>query len=87
LDHYQRKQKNSAGSSSEGLVVNGYQDCGRKKEKYDKSARGKSKSKSKTVKCYKYQKKWDIKRDCPEGNKRKAESSTSIKLVADLISQ
>ena len=87
MDHYQRKQKNSAGSSGDGLVVKSYQDCGRKKEKYDKSVRGKSKSKSKTIKCYKYQKKWDIKRDYPEGNKRKAESSTSIKPVADLISQ
>jgi hypothetical protein len=57
LDHYQQKQKNLAESSGDGLVVKGYQDCGRKKDRNDKSARGRSKSKSKTVKCYKCQKK------------------------------
>ena len=57
LDHNQRKHKNSAESSGEGLVVKGYQDHGRKKDKDDKSVRGRSKSKTKTVKCYKCQKK------------------------------
>ena len=33
LDHYQRKHKNSVESSGEGLVVKGYQDRGRKKNK------------------------------------------------------
>ena len=83
LDHYQQKHKNSVESSSEGLVVKGYQDRGRKKDKDDKSAKGKSKSKSKTVKCYKCQKKGHIKRDCPEWNKEKEESSTSANIVAD----
>ena len=83
LDHYQRKHKDSAESSGEGLVVKGYQDCGRKKDKDDKSARGRSKSKSKTVKCYKCQKKGHIKRDCPEWNKGKEESSTAVNIVAD----
>uniref|UniRef100_A0A2N9H6T1 Integrase catalytic domain-containing protein n=1 Tax=Fagus sylvatica TaxID=28930 RepID=A0A2N9H6T1_FAGSY len=49
LDHYQRKHKDSVESSGEGLVVKGYQDRGRKKDKDDKSAKGRSKSKSKTV--------------------------------------
>uniref|UniRef100_A0A2N9G1G5 CCHC-type domain-containing protein n=1 Tax=Fagus sylvatica TaxID=28930 RepID=A0A2N9G1G5_FAGSY len=66
-----------------GLVVKGYQDRGRKKDKDDKSARGRSKSKSKTVKCYKCQKKGHMKRDCPEWNKGKEESSTSVNVVAD----
>jgi hypothetical protein len=57
LDHYQRKQKNSAENSGDGLVVKGYPDRGKKKDRNEKSARGRSKSKSKTVKCYKCQKK------------------------------
>jgi hypothetical protein len=61
LGHYQRKHKNSA----EGLAVKGYQDRGRKNDKDDKFARGRSKSKSKTIKCYKCQKNGHIKRDCP----------------------
>jgi hypothetical protein len=61
LNHYQRKHKDSAKSSSEGLVVKGYQNRGRKKDKDDKSGRGRSKSKSKTVKCYKCQKKGHMK--------------------------
>ncbi len=56
LDHYQWKQKNSAESSGDGLIVKGYQDRGRKKDRNEKSARGRSKSKSKIVKCYKCQK-------------------------------
>uniref|UniRef100_A0A2N9G795 CCHC-type domain-containing protein n=1 Tax=Fagus sylvatica TaxID=28930 RepID=A0A2N9G795_FAGSY len=83
LDHYQRKHKDSAESSGEGLVVKGYQDRGRKKDKDDKSARGRSKSKSKTVKCFKCQKKGHMKRECPEWNKGKEESSTSVNVVAD----
>jgi hypothetical protein len=42
LDHYQRKHKNSVESFGEGLVVKGYQDRGRKKNKDDKSARRRS---------------------------------------------
>jgi hypothetical protein len=57
LDHYQRKRKNLAESSGDGLVVKGYQDHGRKRDRNDKSTRGRSKSKSKTVKCYKCKKK------------------------------
>uniref|UniRef100_A0A2N9EER7 CCHC-type domain-containing protein n=1 Tax=Fagus sylvatica TaxID=28930 RepID=A0A2N9EER7_FAGSY len=83
LDHYQRKHKDSAESSGEGLVVKGYQDRGRKKDKDDKSARGRSKSKSKAVKCFKCQKKGHMKRECPEWNKGKEESSTSVNVVAD----
>jgi hypothetical protein len=83
LDHYQRKHKDSAESSGEGLIVKGYQDRGRKKDKDDKSARGRSKSKSKTVKCYKCQKNGHMKRDCPEWNKGKEESFTSVNVVAD----
>jgi hypothetical protein len=83
LDHYQRKHKDSAESSGEGLVVKGYQDRGRKKDKDDKSARGRSKSKSKAVKCFKCQKKGHMKRDYPEWNKGKEESSTSVNVVAD----
>ena len=65
LDHYQRKHKDSAESSGEGLVIKGYQDRGRKKDKDDKCARGRSKFKSTTIKCYKCQKNGHIKRDCP----------------------
>uniref|UniRef100_A0A2N9FEH3 CCHC-type domain-containing protein n=1 Tax=Fagus sylvatica TaxID=28930 RepID=A0A2N9FEH3_FAGSY len=83
LDHYQWKYKDSAESSGEGLVVKGYQDRGRKKDKDDKSARGRSKSKNKTIKCFKCQKKGHMKRECPEWNKGKEESSTSVNVVAD----
>jgi hypothetical protein len=83
LDHYQRKHKDSAESFGEGLVVKGYQDRGRKKDKDDKSARRRSKSKSKAVKCFKCQKKGHMKRDCPEWNKGKEESSTFVNVVAD----
>uniref|UniRef100_A0A2N9J0X3 CCHC-type domain-containing protein n=1 Tax=Fagus sylvatica TaxID=28930 RepID=A0A2N9J0X3_FAGSY len=69
-----------------GLVVKSYQDRGRKKDKDDKSTKGRSKSKSKTIKCYKCQKKGHMKRDCPEWNKGKEESSTSVNVVADLES-
>uniref|UniRef100_A0A2N9EPJ3 CCHC-type domain-containing protein n=1 Tax=Fagus sylvatica TaxID=28930 RepID=A0A2N9EPJ3_FAGSY len=72
-----------AESSGEGLVVKGYQDRGRKKDKDDKSARGRSKSKNKTIKCFKCQKKGHMKRECPEWNKGKEESSTSVNVVAD----
>ena len=85
LDHYQR-HKDSAKSSGEGLVVKGYQDRGRKKDKDDKFARGRSKSKSKTIKCYKCQKKGHIKRDCLKWNKGIEESSTAVNVVADLES-
>jgi WD40 repeat protein len=83
LDHYQRKYKDSAESSGEGLVVKGYRDHGRNKDKDEKPARGRSKSMSKTVKCYKCQKKGHIKRDCPEWNKRKEESFTSVNVEVD----
>jgi hypothetical protein len=83
LDYYQQKHKDSAESSGEGLVVKGYQDHGRKKDNDDKSARGRSESKSKAVKCYKCQKKGHIKRDCQEWNKGEEESSTSVNIVAD----
>ena len=83
MDHYQQKHKNSAESSGEGVVVKGYQDRGRKKYNDEKSTRGRSKSKSKTVKCYKCQNNGHIKRDCLEWNKRKEESSTSVNVVAD----
>uniref|UniRef100_A0A2N9FA25 Integrase catalytic domain-containing protein n=1 Tax=Fagus sylvatica TaxID=28930 RepID=A0A2N9FA25_FAGSY len=83
LDHYQRKHKDSAESSGEGLVVKGYQDRERKKDKDNKSARGRSKSKNKTIKCFKCQKKGHMKRKCPEWNKGKEESSTSVNVVAD----
>ena len=53
LDHSEWKQKNSAESSGDELVVKSYQDRGRKIDRNDKSAKGRSKSKSKTVKCYK----------------------------------
>ena len=82
LDHYQRKQKNSAESSGDELVVKGYQDRGRKKEGNDKFAKGRSKSKSKTVKCYKCQKKGHFKQDCLEWKKEKEESSKSVNIVA-----
>ena len=79
LDYYQWKHKDSVESSGKGLVVKGYQDCGRKKEKDDKFPRGRSKPKSKTVKCFKCQKKGHMKRECPEWNKGKEESSTDRK--------
>ena len=62
LDHYQQKQ-NSGGSSGEGLMVKGSQERGRKKERNHSSTRGhsSSKSKSKTMKCYKCQKKGHFK--------------------------
>ena len=53
LDHSEWKQKNSAESSGDELVVKSYQDRGRKIDRNDKSAKERSKSKSKTVKCYK----------------------------------
>ena len=58
MDHYHWKQ-NLGESSSEGLMVKGNQDRGRKKDKDNSFARGhsRSKSKSKIVKCYKFQKK------------------------------
>uniref|UniRef100_A0A2N9HKJ8 CCHC-type domain-containing protein n=1 Tax=Fagus sylvatica TaxID=28930 RepID=A0A2N9HKJ8_FAGSY len=83
LDHYQRKHKDSTESSGEGLVVKGYQDRGRKKGKDKKSARGRSKSKNKTAKCYKCQKKGHIKRDCPKWNKGKEKSFTSANVLVD----
>ena len=67
LDRYQRKQMNLAESSGEGLVVKGYRDHGRNKDKDEKLARGRFKSMNKTVKCYKCQKKGHIKRDCQNG--------------------
>lgn len=72
LDHYKRKQ-NSSESSGEGLMVEGIQDRGRKKDRDHNSTRGHSgsKSKSKIVKCYKCQKKWHIKRDCPKQKRAK----------------
>ena len=87
LDHYQRKQ-NLGESSSEGLMVKGNQERGRKKDRNHNFARGHSKSKSKikTVKCYKCQKKGHIKRDCPEWkrgkDKDKEGSSRSTNIVA-----
>uniref|UniRef100_A0A2N9GSE2 CCHC-type domain-containing protein n=1 Tax=Fagus sylvatica TaxID=28930 RepID=A0A2N9GSE2_FAGSY len=54
-----------------------------RKTRNDKSARGRSKSKSKAVKCFKCQKKGHMKRECPEWNKGKEESSTSVNVVAD----
>ena len=83
MDHYQWKHKNSAKSSGKGLVVKGYQDRGRKKDKDDKFASGRSKSKSKTIQCYKCQKNGHIKRDCPKWNKGKEKSSASVNVVAD----
>uniref|UniRef100_A0A2N9G0R0 CCHC-type domain-containing protein n=1 Tax=Fagus sylvatica TaxID=28930 RepID=A0A2N9G0R0_FAGSY len=74
--------KNSAKSSGDGLVVKGYQDRRRKKDKNDKSVRGRSKSKSKTVKCYKCQKNRHFKRDCPKWKKKKEESSKFVNVVA-----
>ena len=70
LDYYQRKQNLG---ESEGFMVKGNQDCGRKKDRDHNSARGHSRSKfkSKTVKCYKCQKKGHIKRDCPEWKRGK----------------
>uniref|UniRef100_A0A2N9HW24 Integrase catalytic domain-containing protein n=1 Tax=Fagus sylvatica TaxID=28930 RepID=A0A2N9HW24_FAGSY len=76
-------EKNSSESFGEGLVVKGYQDRGRKKNKDEKSTRRRSKSKSKTLKCYKCQKKGHIKRDYPDWNKGKEESFTSANVVAD----
>ena len=66
MGHYYRKQ-NLGESSREGLMIKGNQDCGRKKDKDNNSAKGhsRSKSKSKIVKCYKCQKKGHIRRDCP----------------------
>ena len=66
MNHYQQKHKNSTESSGEGLVVKAYQDRGRKKDNDEKFSRGRSKSKSKTVKCYKCQKNRHIKLDCPD---------------------
>ena len=53
LEHYQWKEENSAEILGEWLVVKGYQDCGRKKDKNEQSNRGRSKFKNKTMKCYK----------------------------------
>ena len=87
LDHYQQKH-NSSESSGERLMVKGNQDRGRKKDRDHSSARGhsRSKSKSKIVKCYKCQKKGNIKQDCPEWKKGKDKdkegSSRSTNIVA-----
>ena len=80
-----KKGKGSVGAarSGEGLVVKGYQDHGKTKDKDDESARERSKSKSKIVKYYKCQNKGHIKRDCPEWNKGMEESSTSVNVVPD----
>jgi len=86
LDHYQQKQ-NSGESFGEGLMVKDNQEYGRKKDRNHSSARGhsRSKSKSKIVKCYKCQKKGHIKRDCPKWkrgkDKDKEGSSRSTNIV------
>ena len=58
MDHYHQKQ-NSSESFGEGLVLKGNQNCGREKDRNNDSTSGysRSKSKSKTMKCYKCQKK------------------------------
>ena len=87
MDHYHRKQ-NSGKSSGEGLMVKGNQDRGRKKDRDNNFSKGhsRSKSKSKTVKCYKCQKKGHIQRDCLEWkrdkDKDKEGSSKSTNVVA-----
>ena len=65
MDHYHWKQ-NLGESFGEGLMVKGNRDQGRKKDKDNIYARGhsRSKSKSKTVKYYKFQKKGHMLRVC-----------------------
>ena len=86
LDHYQRKQ-NSGKSSGEGLMVKGNQEHGRKKDIDHSSARGhsRSKSKSKTVKCYKCQKKGHIMRDCPEWKRGKDRDKEGSSRSANIV--
>ena len=80
--------QNSGESFGEGLMVESNQDSGRKNDRDHNSAKGysRSKSKSKIVKCYKCQKKGHIKRDCLEQKKGKDNdkegSSRSANIVA-----
>ena len=86
MDHYQRMQ-NSSESSGEGLMVEGNQDRGRKKDRDHNSAMGynRSKSKSKTVKCYKCQKKGHIKRDYLEWKRGKDKDKEGSSRSANIV--
>ena len=86
LDHYQQKQ-NSGESFGEGLMVKDNQECGREKHRNHSFARGhsRSKSKSKTVKCYKCQKKGHIKRDCPKWKRGKDKDKEGLSRSANIV--